>query len=41
VHNIPLSVYNANSEGKTYNRYYRPIDDVYPQVMLPELVVRN
>jgi len=26
VKNIPLSVYNDKSEGKTYNRYYRPID---------------
>lgn len=37
VHNVPLSVYNANSKGKTYNRYYRPIDENYPQVMLPEI----
>ena len=39
VHNIPLIVYNANSEGKTYNRYYRPIDENYPQVMIPEVTV--
>ena len=39
VHDVPLSVYNANSEGKTYNRYYRPIDENYPQVMVPEITI--
>lgn len=39
VHDVPLSVYNANSKGKTYNRYYRPIDENYPQVMVPEITI--
>jgi hypothetical protein len=39
VHDIPLSVYNDKGEGKTYNRYYRPIDENYPQVMIPEITV--
>lgn len=41
VQNVPLSVYNAKGEGKTFNRFYRPIDEDYPQVMLPELIVNR
>ena len=40
--NIPLRVYNDQSEGKTYNRYYRPYDkNGLPNVLLPELIVTN
>lgn len=37
VTGIPLSVYNDKGEGKTFNRYYRPIDEEYPEYMLPNL----
>lgn len=39
VFRVPLSVYNKKSEGKTRNRYYRPIDQRYPEVMLDNIDV--
>lgn len=38
--NIPLRVYNDQSEGKTLNRFYRPFDKKgLPNVLLPEVTV--
>ena len=39
VFRVPLSVYNKKSEGKIRNRYYRPIDQRYPEVMLDNIDV--
>lgn len=38
--NIPLKVYNDQSEGKTLNRFYRPLDENgNPVIFLPEVEV--
>ena len=37
---IPLKTYNDQSQGKTRNRFYRPLDENgLPNVLLPEVVV--
>lgn len=36
---IPLSVYNDQGEGKTFNRFYKPKDDKITQIMMPEIVI--
>lgn len=38
--NIPLKTYTDQSQGKTRNRFYRPLDENgLPNVLLPEIVV--
>ena len=39
VKNVPLKVYTANSDGKTINRYYRPLNDGMQYKMLPNVTV--
>lgn len=40
VKNVPLKVYTANSDGKTVNRFYRPLDNNgNPAVLLPNVQV--
>lgn len=38
--NIPLSVYNDQGEGKTFNRFYKPRDNRMAQAFLPEVTVK-
>ena len=38
--NIPLSVYNDQGEGKTFNRFYKPQDNRIAQAFLPEVTVK-
>ena len=37
---IPLSVYNDQGEGKTFNRFYKPRDNRIAQAFLPEVIVK-
>jgi hypothetical protein len=37
--NIPLRVYNDQGEGKTFNRYYKPLDPNIIQGLLPEILI--
>lgn len=39
--NIPLKVYNDQGEGKTYNRYYNPINANEREVLLPVVTITS